>query len=215
MAAVAGSVGRILAGEIPPDFRGSWNGFAGAFTFIQGAPWHQHAGIIWILVMAAPIVVARHRRDAALLAVTVVPLALAVIGYSFFVGNFFDPYYYFSLMPAAVLTVVLGLTAMPSPTIARAVAICLVVAALAIAPARLQFAATLPHMPEYGTLLDGSRRLVERGTAIKAIRTQFALPPSADPEFLYRILGGQFDPSSQVVALIAADGQVVYREEGR
>lgn len=213
MAAVSGSIGRILTGETSPDFRGSWQGFAGAFTFIQGAPWHQHGWIIWVLVVTALIVTARYWRDAGLLAVTIVPLALAVIGYSFFVGNFFDPYYYFSLMPAAVLTVVLGLTAMPSPAIARGAAMCVTLAALAIVPSRVRFAATQPHMPEYGPLLDGSRLILERKGAIRAIRTEFALPPSADPQFLYRILGGRFDPASQVVAVITRDGQVVYRAE--
>jgi hypothetical protein len=213
MAAVAGSVERILTGEVSPDFRASWDGFRGAFTFIQGAPWHQHTWIVWILVLTAAIVLFRYRRDAELLSVTVFPLALAVFGYGFFVGNFFDPYYYFSLMPAAVLTVVLGLTAMPSPATARGVAICLVIAALAITPARLHFAAAQPHMPEYGPLVDGSRQLVERRGAIRAIRTEFALPPSADPEFLYRILGGRFDPSSRIVAVITREGQVVYRAE--
>ena len=213
MAAVSGSVGRILTGETRPDFRGSWDGFAGAFTFIQGAPWHQYGWIVWILVAAALVVVIRHRRDVPLLAVTVLPLTLAVIGYGFFVGNFFDPYYYLSLMPAAVLTVVLGLTAMPSPAIARIAAICLAVGALSLVPGRVRFAAAQPHMPEYGPLLDGSRLIIERRGAIRAIRTEFALPPSADPQFLYRILGGRFDPSSQVVAVITRDGQVVYRAE--
>ena len=70
-------------------------------------------------------------------------------------------------------------------------------------------------MPEYGPLLDGSRRLIERGGAIRAIRTQFPLPPSADPEFLYRILGGRLDPTSPFVALITREGQVAYQNERR
>ena len=70
-------------------------------------------------------------------------------------------------------------------------------------------------MPEYGPLLDGSRQLVERRGAIRAIRTEFALPPSADPEFLYRILGGRLEPSSRVVAVIGLDGGVTYVEDRR
>ena len=211
MGAVTGSVGRILTGQARPEFAGSWNGFSAAFTFIQGAPWHQHGWLVWILAACAIIVAARHRRDPALLAVTILPLTLAVIGYAFFVGPAYEAYYYLSLMPAAVLTVLLGLTAMPSPRIAQAVAVSLAIAAFAIAPARVRFASTLPRMPEYGPLLDGSRRLVERAFPVRAIRTEFQLPPTADPEFLYRILGGRIEPSSHLTALITRDGQVTYQ----
>ena len=187
MSAVTGSVGGVLTGQVRPDFANSWNAFASWFAFIQGAPWHQHGWLVWILVACTVIVTTRHRRDPALLAVTVLPLTLCLVGYALFVGHVLEAYYYLLLMPAAVLTVVLGLTAMPSPRIAQAVAVCLVIAALAITPARVRFESTLPRMPEYGPLLDGSRRLVERGFPVRAIRTEFQLPPTADPEFLYRI----------------------------
>jgi hypothetical protein len=52
-----------------------------------------------------------YRRDPALLAVTVLPQVAALVGYAFYVGDFLDHYYYFSLMPAAVLTLLLALTA--------------------------------------------------------------------------------------------------------
>ena len=213
MGAVTGSVGRILSGQALPDFGGSWAAFAGAFTFIQGAPWHQHGWPVWLLAACTVIVAVRHRRDPILLAVTILPLALAVTGYAFFLGHAHEAYYYLSLMPAAVLTVLLGLTALPSAKAARAVAVCLAMAALAITPSRVRFASTLPRMPEYGALVDGSRRLVERGFPVRAIRTEFQLPHTADREFLYRILGGRIDPSSPVSAVIARDGQVTYQSE--
>jgi hypothetical protein len=213
MGAVTGSVGRILSGQALPDFAGSWAAFAGAFTFIQGAPWHQHGWLVWVLAACAVIVTVRYRRDPVLLAVTILPLALAVTGYAFFVGHAHEAYYYLSLMPAAVLTVLLGLTALPSAKTARATAVCLAIAALAITPSRVRFASTLPRMPEYGALVDGSRFLVERGFPVRAIRTEFQLPHTADREFLYRILGGRLDPSSPVSALIARDGQVTYQSE--
>jgi hypothetical protein len=87
----------------------------------------------------------------------------------------------------------------------------MLIAAVAITPARVRFAATMHRMPEYGWLLDGSKRLVERGHSVKGIRTQFPLPLSADPEFLYRILGGRIDSSAEFTALIARDGQVAYQ----
>jgi hypothetical protein len=83
---------------------------------------------------------------------------------------------------------------------------------VAITPARVRFAATMHRMPEYGWLLDGSRRLAERGHSVKGIRTQFPLPLSADPEFLYRILGGRIDRSAEFTALLTRDGQVAYQK---
>jgi hypothetical protein len=220
MGAVTGSVGRILSGQASPDLAGSWTAFAAAFTFIQGAPftftpgfpWHQHGWLVWVLVGCAVIVTITHRRDPALLAVTILPPALAVTGYAFFVGPAHEAYYYLSLMPAAVFTVLLGLTAMPFPNMARAAAVCLAVAALAIVPSRVRFASKFPVMPEYAALVDGSRRLVERGFPVRAIRTDFPLHHTADREFIYRILGGRIDPSSALSALITRDGQITYQK---
>ena len=211
MAAVTGSVGGILTGRVRPDFANSWNAFSNSFAFIQGAPRHQYGWLVWILAACAVIVAAKHRRDPALLAMTILPLALGVIGYAFFVGHVLEAYYYLMLMPPAVLTVLLGLTAMSSAKIARAVAVSLAIAAFAIAPARVRFASTLPRMADYGPLLDGSRRLVERGFPVRAIRTEFRLHPTSNAEFLYQILGGRIEPSSPVAALIARDGQVSYQ----
>jgi hypothetical protein len=221
MGAVTGSVGRILSGEAPPDLAGSWTAFAGAFTFIQGAPftftqgapWDQQGWLVWVLAGCAVLVTVRHRRDPALLAVTVLPLVLTVIGYAFFLGHAHEAYYYLSLMPAAVLTIFFALPAVPSPKVAQAVAMSLAVVALAIGPARVRFASMLQRMPEYGALVDGSRRLVERGFPVRAIRTDFPLHYTANREFIYRILGGRIDPSSPVSALIARDGQVTYQSE--
>lgn len=210
MGAVTGSVGRIVSGEASPQFGASWQGFAGAFTFIQGAPW-QPGWLIWVLAGSALVVLIKHRRDPALLSITVLPQILAIAGYAFYVGDFLDHYYYFSLMPAAVLTLVLGLTAAPSPRVAQGIAVAMLIAAVAITPARVRFAATMHRMPEYGWLLDGSKRLVERGHSVKRIRTQFPLPRSADPEFLYRILGGRIDPAAEYTALLTRDGRIAYQ----
>ena len=209
MGAVTGSLGRIVSGEARPDFARSWAGFSGAFTFIQGAPW-LGAWLIWLLTACAIAVCVQYRRDPVVLAVTVLPPLLALAGYALYVGDFLDRYYYFSLMPASVLTMVLGLTAFQPPRVARAVAIALIVVGLTVTPARVKFAATLHRMPEYGMLLDGSRWLVEKGHPISGIRTDFQLPPTADPEFLYRILGGRIDPSSRAVAIITREGRATY-----
>jgi hypothetical protein len=61
-------------------------------------------------------------------------------------------------------------------------------------------------MPEYAALLDGSRELLRQQPALRTIRTEFTLPPSSDPRFLYQVLGGRIDGESPLVGVIKADG---------
>jgi hypothetical protein len=136
----------------------------------------------------------------------------ALVGYAFYVGDFLDHYYYFSLMPAAVMTVLLAFTAVPSRLLGQAIAMALFVTSLLIAPARIAFGRTLHQLPEYGLLLDGSRTLAKVPRPMRAIQTEFTLPPSTDSAFLYTILGGHIDRSSPYVAVIKADGSVEFRQ---
>jgi hypothetical protein len=131
------------------------------------------------------------------------------------VGDFLDHYYYFSLMPAAVLTILLALTSMtalPAGRAAQIMGAALFAASLAIAPARIAFGRTLHQMPEYGVLLDASRKIARIPQPMRAIHTEFPLPPSTDPEFLYTILGGRIDRASRVTAVVKPDGQIVFEE---
>lgn len=212
MGAVTGSVGRILSGSDRPQLATSQAGYARAFNFIEVAPWQVPlAG--WALVACGAILAIRYRHDALLLTVTLLPQVAAVIGYAFFLGDL-DHYYYLSLMPAAVLTILLGATAMLSPRLARAVSLALFVGALAIVPARIRFAATMHRLPQYGVLVDASRQIVRLGRPVRAIHTEFSLPATSDPEFVYGILGGRIDRASPWIGVITPDGRVLYRHVG-
>jgi hypothetical protein len=136
---------------------------------------------------------------------------LAVAGYAFFLGGL-EPYYYFSIMPAAVLTVLLGTTVLLPDPVRRAVAVMLLIGSVYMVPARLRFAATMHRMPEYGVLVDGSRKILRTGQPMRAIRTEFALPPTSDAEFVYRILGGRLDRQSPWVGIITSDGSVLFHK---
>jgi len=206
MSAVTGSVQQVLKGEQPLDLGRSWDGYAHAFTEIETAPWRKR-WFVWVLVGCAAVVASRFRRDRPLLAVILLPQIAAVLGYAWYVGDFLDYYYYFPLMPAAVLTLTLSITAVRPTAWARAVSVALLIAALALVPARLRLSATLSRMPQYGPLLDGSRALVQLQRPVRAIRTEFALPPTSDPEFIYGILGGRIDRTSAFTGVIAADGR--------
>ena len=160
------------------------------------------------------IVASRFRRDWPLLAVTVLPQLAAIVGYAFYVGDFLDTYYYMSLMPAAVLTVTLSVTALRREGLALAASIALLACAMAIAPARIRAAAGFLRMPEYGPLVDGSREIAERGRPLRAVRTEFTLPATSNPEFIYQILGGRIDRTTTVVGVIQDNGNVVYQDAG-
>jgi hypothetical protein len=86
----------------------------------------------------------------------------------------------------------------------------MLVGALAAAPSRVA-SAHIFDMPAYRALVKGSRALVGTGRPVRRIETSEPLPPNADPAFIYRILGGRFDPDSPSVAVIQPDGGVVFR----
>jgi len=204
---VVDSLGRIATGESPVRFGLSADLFAQAFALIQIRPWNA-TWLGWLVVLGAAIVTVRHRRDAALLAVTVFPLALTFAGYALWLGAS-DAYYYMSVMPAAVLTVLLGGTAYGSSRWRRGVAVAMCVAATLVVPARLRDAQDIHRMPEYKTILRASRQMAARGVPLRRIEAGFLLPTS-EPDFLYRILGGRLAPDAEWTATVSRDGTVVY-----
>ena len=168
------------------------SGYANAFTFIEGAPWR--VGLLaWALLASGAIVAIRYRRDPTLLTITLLPQIAALIGYALFLGDL-DHYYYLSLMPASVLTVLLAATAMPSRLLARSVGIALFVGSVALVPARVRFAATMHRLPEYGVLVEASRKIASLGQPMREIVTEFALPKTSDPEVPLQNFGRSHRP---------------------
>jgi hypothetical protein len=208
MGVVTGSLGQVLSGDAQPRLAVSIAGYANAFSFIQGFPDRvPFAGAL--LIAAAAIVAVRYRSDPMLLTLLLVPQGLAVAGYALFQGGL-DHYYYLSLMPAAVLTIVLAITAVPA-RLAPAIAALTLVAVLTQVPGRLSYSAALHKMPAYGPLVEGSRRAARQSPTLRGIETEFTLPAPSDVMFLYRILGGRSDPASPWIARIRSNGDVDYR----
>jgi hypothetical protein len=210
MGAVAESIRRVASGADRWRLGESVSTYVGAVTIIEIYPWQTRA-VGFILAVCALAVGVRYRRDPALLAVTILPPLMALAGYAFWIGDLQGYYYYyFSLMPASVLTVLLGATALLRGRAARAASVGLCAAALAIAPARARAASTLHRFPEYGNLVRASRVLVRDGRPLRAIEADF-LPRPNDPAFVFTILGGRIVRYAPWVAVIARDGQVSYR----
>jgi hypothetical protein len=210
MGAVTGGVARILSGEASPQVAKSLAGYAGAFNYIEVMPW-QTTVPLWALGICSLVVAVRYRRDPVVPALVLVPQALAIVGYALFLDTL-DHYYYIPVMPVTVLTMAFALTVPATGVAGRVVGVVLVAAAAAIVPWRLGFATTMHRLPEYRVLVAASRDIASRHQAVRAIRTEFTLPPSTDPEFLYRILGGRIDAGASASAVIRADGSVRYAE---
>jgi hypothetical protein len=210
MAVVSFDLGAITSGSRAPEWTKSETGYVSAVDYIQIAPWHfPRTG--WILLAFGGIVAIRYRRDPVILTTVLLPQIAAIIGYALFLGAL-DVYYYLSLMPSAVLTVLLAATAVPISSLSRSIGVVACVGALAIVPGRLRQAAPMFKMPEYRVLVDASRKIASLGQPMRAVRLAFTLPPRNDPEFLYLVLGGRIDPQSSWIAIIASDGTVTYQK---
>jgi len=213
MGAVTGSIGRIATGSAPPQLATSVAGYVHALDVIQVAP-VTVAFTPLVVVLCGVIVSVRYRRDTVVLMTVLLPQVAAIVGYGLFLGAL-DAYYYLSLMPAAVLTVVLAAPPVPSAPssgqIPQLGAIALLAAAVAIVPMRLRHATVFFRLPVYQALIDGSRRIATLRQPMRAIRTEFALPPTGDPEFAYLILGGRLDRQSPWIGVITPTGEVKYR----
>lgn len=69
----------------------------------------------------------------------------------------------------------------------------------------------MPRMPEYRLLVEASRKIRSLNQPMRAIQIDFTLPPTGDPEYLFRLLGGQIDRNSPWICTIHGNGQVTYQ----
>jgi hypothetical protein len=203
---VGGSLASIVKGEQAPRIATSALALGRAFSFIQGRPWQIPLG--WLLATCAFVATILLRRNPAALAVSVGSLAMGWGGYALWTGGYHN-YYYFSLMPAAVLTVGLALTSIASRSTRTAVGWALVALSVAVQPARLRDSATIHRMPEYRPLLRASRAMAARAQPLRRIEAPFVAATSS-PTFLYEILGGRLSEDSPWVAVVRPDGEVRY-----
>jgi hypothetical protein len=119
------------------------------------------------------------------------------------------------LVPATLMLLLLAAaTATSIGRAAQVVVVTIIAGVVALVPGGLRPHPTAHRMPDYGVLLDGSRKIARLKQPMRAIRTELSLPPAGAPEFLHTILAGPVDPQSGWVALIKADGSVVYQQDG-
>jgi hypothetical protein len=199
-------VSATVRGTAAPQFRDSFQAMSTSTAAILLSP----SAVQWfggLLVVCLIIAAFRLRREVTLLCATVVPIVLEVVGFSTWQRTF-DTYWFLTVAPSAALTLALALTAWrPAAALVGAAMLLGVVSAQ---PSRLSASMASHRLPEYGPLLRGSREIRSRTSEVRAIETEFALPPSADREYLYRILGGRVTRDARFVATIRASGDVVF-----
>jgi hypothetical protein len=204
---VGASLLSIARGDAQPRAGTSAVVLTRAFSSIHGSPWVV-PWLGWFLAACAVVVIVRLRRDTAAVAMSAGSLAMGWIGYALWTGGYHE-YYFFSLMPAAVLTVGLALTSLGPPRMRRATAWALVALAVIVQPARLRQSSAIHWMPEYRPLLRASRVMAARHEPLRRIDARFIAPTSSST-FLYEILGGRLSPDSPWIAIVNPDGSVRY-----
>ena len=203
---VASSVMRTIAHPEALRPAAAFRALAASCEFILLRPW-SFTWFASLLAVSAAVTVFRARHDVALACVTVVPLVCAVAGFSFWQLPY-DSYWFLTIAPSASLTIGLALTAWrPAAPLVSAVLALLVLAAQ---PARFADAMALNRLPQYGALVRGSREVRRRASEVRSLETQFALPPSTDPLFVYEILGGRVTPGAALAATIDAAGHASF-----
>ena len=168
-------------------------------------PW-TFGPLATLLVGCALVTAFRARHDFALVSVTIVPLALAVVGFSFWQRGY-EFYWFMTLMPGAALTIGLALTAWKGA--APMIAATLLVLVVAAIPARYAYAQTINRLPTYGALVRGSQEIRRRSGEIRSIDIEFAVDRTTNTHFIYeRVLGGRVTPTAPFAATIERSGRV-------
>jgi hypothetical protein len=157
--------------------------------------------------IAAAIVAWRWRRDAGLLAVSAGALATATFLFSTWTRPY-DSYWFLTLTPAMVLTFGLAVAAIPRAPIVRWTSLALLAIVIVWQPSRVEESKGFFKYPEYRAMLVGSRELARRAPVLRDIRVAFAVHPTMDKYFIYRILGGRIAADGAHTAHIQPDGRV-------
>jgi len=120
----------------------------------------------------------------------------------------YDSYWFMTLTTSMALTYALAIGAVPWPKVTQAFSAVLLACVLWLQPARVAQSRLTFKFPEYQAMLAGSRTLAAQAPVLRDIRITFAVHPSMDKYFIYRILGGRIDRGAAHTAFIEPDGRV-------
>lgn len=157
--------------------------------------------------IAALIVLWKWRRDVILLAVSVGGIVGATVLFATWTRGY-DSYWFLTLTTAMVLTFGMAVAALPRPAASGAGAV-LLVAILALQPARVDQSKAFFKYPAYRTMRLASYELAAKHPVLRDIRVNFeGVHPTMDKYIMYTILGGRIDRSAPLQAYVDGDGSV-------
>ncbi len=176
---------------------------------------HLSRAVVIVLILAAGgSLLIGYRKNHEILAVALLPLFLAWLGYSFLSVGTLYTYWYMNLMPSFVLLVLFGFIESPFPKldkISTLLALFVLLLAFASQPSRLATRAQSVSYPYYAAIVRGAKEIVRNGTPVRSV-----IPPSfpnkVEPAYLVQWLGGRVEESADLLAIIGEDGSVTYQK---
>lgn len=189
----------------------SFHAIVAACAYLLFAPWTMRRFDV-VLIISALIAACRVGRDPVLLCATIVPFVCAVAAFSMW-ERAYDTYWFLILAPGVALTLMLAVTIWRPAGMVAAAAVALLI--IVVLPNRMYASMSLARLPEYGTLVRGSREVRRHAKTVRYLDTAFTLPPSTDRTFIYELLGGRVTGDAPFGASIEADGRVVFRPVDR
>jgi hypothetical protein len=170
--------------------------------------------VIVLILIAGGSLLFGYRKHQEILAVALLPLFLAWLGYSFLSVGTLYTYWYMNLMPSFVLLILFGLIKSPLPLLNKVSSLLgavVLLLAFASQPSRLATRAQSVSYPYYGAIVRGAKEIVRNGVPVRSV-----IPPSfpnkVEPAYLVQWLGGRVEESADLIAIIGEDGSVTYQK---
>ncbi|HSE24379.1 MAG TPA: hypothetical protein VLB68_22115 [Pyrinomonadaceae bacterium] len=169
--------------------------------------------VIVLILVAGGALLVGFRKHHEVLAVALLPLFLAWLGYSFLSVGTLYTYWYMNLMPSFVLLLLFGFIKSPFPILDKVSTVlgpCVLLLAFVSQPARLATRAQSASYPYYAAVVRGAKEIVRNGVPVRSV-----IPPSfpnkVEPAYLVQWLGGRVEESAALIAIIGEDGSVTYQ----
>jgi hypothetical protein len=170
------------------------------------APQLDTRALRWPTLVVIAVILARWRKDPALVALSVGCLATAVALFSTWTRPY-DSYWFMTLTTSMALAYALAIAAVPWPRVAQGTGALLLAVVVWQQPARVAQSRLTFKFPEYRAMLVGSRTLAAQAPVLRDIRITFTVHPSMSKYFIYEILGGRIDRAAAQTAFIEPDGR--------
>ncbi len=169
--------------------------------------------VIVLILVAGGALLIGYRKNHEILAVTLLPLFLTWLGYSFLSVGTLYTYWYMNLMPSLVLLILFGFmksSFYKLDKVSPVLSLFVLLLALVSQPSRLATRAQSVSYPYYAAMVRGAKEIVRNGAPVRSV-----IPPSypnkVEPSYLVQWLGGRVEESAGLIAIIGKDGSVTYQ----